>query len=195
MYPWRRMLRRYAGKVIHVSLQEAVEPFASVAFCFFRLMLSIGHNLAALNGGGRDCTICRLQIRPIMRSMTTTVSALTFLDVLSPDAELPQMIKQPVEVRKPQNQNDDDHAIQDRFDLSLHWDEPVHKPQQKPDCDDCDDDGGKWHIMFSDQYLVLDPRSGQRRDVMRAGVELPSCFWHDFPWQLHTREEHMQLST
>jgi hypothetical protein len=47
---------------------------------------------------------------------------------LLPDAELPEVIKQPVEIRKPQNQYDGDHAIQDRFDLSLHWDEPVYKP-------------------------------------------------------------------
>jgi hypothetical protein len=84
--------------------------------------------------------------------------SLSYICVLSPDAELPQMIKQPVEVRKPQNQNNDDHAIQDRFDLSLHWDEPVHEPQQEPHGDNCDDDGGKWHFTFSNLNIGPDTR-------------------------------------
>jgi hypothetical protein len=69
---------------------------------------------------------------------------------LLPDMELPEVIKQPVEICEPQNQNDDYYAIEDRLDLSLHRDEPIHKPQQKPDCDDGDDDGGKRHILYSD---------------------------------------------
>lgn len=65
------------------------------------------------------------------------------------DAEMAEVLKQSVEVRDPQNQNDDNHPIQDRFDLALHGDEPIHKPQQKPCCDDRDDDGGKRHIVLS----------------------------------------------
>jgi hypothetical protein len=78
---------------------------------------------------------------------------------LLPDVELPEVIKQPIEIRKPQNQNDNHHTIQDRFDLSLHWDEPVHKPQQKPDGNNCDDNGGKWHFMFSNLNIGHDPRA------------------------------------
>lgn len=73
---------------------------------------------------------------------------------LLPDVELPEMIKQAVEIRQPQNQYYDDHAIQDRFDLPLHWDEPVDKPQQKPHCDDCDDDGGKGHIVLQSLFRI-----------------------------------------
>jgi hypothetical protein len=69
--------------------------------------------------------------------------------------ELPEVIKQTVKIRDPQDQNDDDQAIQNRLDLSLHGDEPVHKPQQNPCCDDCDDDGGKRHIVFSNHFPEL----------------------------------------
>ena len=72
------------------------------------------------------------------------------------------MIKKSIEIREPQNQNDDDYTIQDRFDLSLHGDETVHKPQQKPDCNDCNNDGSKWQI-FSDQYLALDRSTLRQR--------------------------------
>ena len=50
-------------------------------------------------------------------------------DRSTPDVELPEMIEQPIEIPDPQNQNDDHHAIQDRFDLPLHRNKPVHKPQ------------------------------------------------------------------
>jgi hypothetical protein len=66
-----------------------------------------------------------------------------------------EVIEQPVEIRNPQNQNDDHQAVQDRFDLSLHGDEPVHEPQQKPCCNKCDEDGGKRHIVFSNHFSVL----------------------------------------
>lgn len=81
-----------------------------------------------------------------------------------PDAELIEVLKQPVKIRNPQNQNDDNHGVQDRFDLSLHWDEPVHKPQQKPCCNNGDEDGGKWHIVFSNHYLDSVP-PGHLREV------------------------------
>jgi hypothetical protein len=76
--------------------------------------------------------------------------------------ELGKVAKQTVEIRNPQNQNDDDHTIEDRFDLSLHGNEPVHKPQQQPDCDDRDDDGGKRHSMFSIRFFRFDSHSGRR---------------------------------
>lgn len=82
-----------------------------------------------------------------------------------PDVELPEVIKDSKEICEPQNQNDDNHAIQNRFDLSLHGDEPVYKPQQKPNCDDCNDDGSKWHILFSDQYLALDQSTLRQRFI------------------------------
>jgi hypothetical protein len=61
--------------------------------------------------------------------------------------ELIEVLKQSVEIRDPQDQDDDDQAIQDRFDLSLHRDESVHKPQQDSCCDNREEDGGKWHIV------------------------------------------------
>jgi hypothetical protein len=36
--------------------------------------------------------------------------------------------------------------------LSLHWDESVHKPQQDACCNNRDDDGGKWHIVFYNRF-------------------------------------------
>jgi hypothetical protein len=82
----------------------------------------------------------------------------------TPDAELMEVIEQPVEVRDPQDQNDDNQAIQDRFDLSLHGDESVHKPQQNACCDNRDDYGGKWHILFSNHFLRSVP-PGHLREV------------------------------
>jgi hypothetical protein len=55
-------------------------------------------------------------------------------DLSTPDAELIEVLKQSVETRNPQDQDYDHHAIQDRFDLSLHEDESVHKPQQDVGC-------------------------------------------------------------
>lgn len=66
-----------------------------------------------------------------------------------PDAELPEVVKQAIEISEPDNQNDDDNAIQDRFDLSLHRNEAVYKPQHDSRCDDCDENGGKWHFEHS----------------------------------------------
>jgi hypothetical protein len=66
-----------------------------------------------------------------------------------PDAELIEVLEQSVEIRNPQDQDDDHQAIQDRFDLSLHGNESVHKPQQDACCNNCDKDSGKWHIVFS----------------------------------------------
>jgi hypothetical protein len=52
----------------------------------------------------------------------------------TPDAELSKVLKQSVEIRNPQGPDDDHHVIQNRFDLSLHGDESVHKPQQDAGC-------------------------------------------------------------
>jgi hypothetical protein len=80
----------------------------------------------------------------------------------TPDAELIEVLKQPVEIRNPQNQNEDNHAVQNRFDLPLHGDESVHKPQQKPCCDNRDEYGGKWHIVFSNRFSGSVPRASSR---------------------------------
>jgi hypothetical protein len=70
----------------------------------------------------------------------------------TPDAELIEVLKQSVEIRNPQDQDDDHQAVQKRFDLSLHGDESVHKPQQDACCNYRDEDGGKWHIVFSNHF-------------------------------------------
>ena len=72
-----------------------------------------------------------------------------------PDTELIEVLKHPIKIRDPYDQNNDNQAIQDRFDLPLHGDEPVDKLQQKPCCNECDEYGGKWHIVFSDHFSVL----------------------------------------
>ena len=73
----------------------------------------------------------------------------------TPDAELVEAIEQTIEIRDPQNQNNDNQAVQDRFDLSLHRDEPVHKPQQDACRNNRDKDGGKWHFVFSIHFSDL----------------------------------------
>jgi hypothetical protein len=82
----------------------------------------------------------------------------------TPDAELMEVIEQPVEIRDPQNQNDDNQAVQDRFDLTLHGDESVHNPQQKACCDNGDEHGGEWHIVFSNHFSGSAP-PGHLREV------------------------------
>lgn len=71
------------------------------------------------------------------------------------DAEVFEVVKHTIEIRDPQNQNDDYQAVQDRFDLSLHRNKSVDKPKHKSYRDNCDDDGGKWHIKRSN--LILGP--------------------------------------
>jgi hypothetical protein len=70
----------------------------------------------------------------------------------APDAELIEVLKQSVEICDPYDQNNDNQTIQDRFDLSLHRDEPVHKPQQDACRNNRDKDGGKWHFMISNHF-------------------------------------------
>jgi hypothetical protein len=67
----------------------------------------------------------------------------------APNAEVVEVVKHTIEIRDPQNQNDDDQAIQDRFDLPLHRDKPVDEPKDKAYRDNCDDDSGKWHFKRS----------------------------------------------
>jgi hypothetical protein len=86
-----------------------------------------------------------------------------------PDVELIEVLKQSVEIRDPQDQDDDHYAIQERFDLSLHGDESVHKPQQDARCNNRDEDSGKWHIMYSNLFSKSKP-SRHRREV--ANVRL-----------------------
>ena len=76
------------------------------------------------------------------------------VNISTPDTKILEMSKYSVEIRNPQNQDDDYDAIQDRFNLSLHWDEPVYKPQQKPCGNKRDQDSGKWHFVFLQSFLV-----------------------------------------
>ena len=78
-----------------------------------------------------------------------------------------EVLKHPIEIRDPYDQNNDDQAVQDRFDLSLHRDEPVHKPQQKPCCNKRDQDGSKRHIMFSNHFSESIPGA-----VVERAIEL-----------------------
>jgi hypothetical protein len=75
--------------------------------------------------------------------------------ISTPDTEMLKMSEYSVEIRNPQNQDDYNDTIQDRFNLSLHWDEPVHKPQEKTCGNKRDQDSGKWHFVFSNHVLGL----------------------------------------
>jgi hypothetical protein len=54
-------------------------------------------------------------------------------------------------IQQPQNYSNDDDAIQDRFDGSLHWEETVYEPQQDSYYDQRHDNLNEWHmhIVFS----------------------------------------------
>jgi hypothetical protein len=78
-----------------------------------------------------------------------------------------EVLKQSVEIRNPQNQDDDDQSIQERFDLALHGDESIHKPQQDACCNNCDEDGGKWHFVFSNHFSIRSPRHRQEIPSVR----------------------------
>lgn len=84
-------------------------------------------------------------------------------------------IKQSIEIREPQNENDDNHSIPDRFDLSLHGDEPVHTPQEKPDCNDLQ----SWTVV-SGMFCVrsVSPRSIHpcSGSDIKGRALLSSCF-------------------
>jgi hypothetical protein len=75
-----------------------------------------------------------------------------------------EVIEHPVKICNPQDQNNDNQAVQDRFDLSLHGDEPVHNPQQKSCCNKCNEYSGKRHIVFSNRFLGSVP-PGHPREV------------------------------
>jgi hypothetical protein len=92
----------------------------------------------------------------------------------TPDTELIEVLKQPVEICDPYDQNNDNQAVQDRFDLPLHGDESVHKPQQDACCNNRDDDGGKWHIVFSNHFPDS-IRSGVEFEFPRAVALDPHC--------------------
>ncbi len=86
--------------------------------------------------------------------MIELLDAAIACDSSVPYAELPEVIKQPIEVSDPNDQNDDDNGIQDRFNLSLHRDEAVYKPQHNSCRDNCDKNCGKWHFERSNLVLV-----------------------------------------
>jgi hypothetical protein len=80
----------------------------------------------------------------------------------SPDAKLVEVLKQPVKIRDPQNQNNHYQSIQDRLDLTLHRDESVHNPQQNTRRNNRDENGGKWHFVFSSHFLDSIPMASSR---------------------------------
>jgi hypothetical protein len=69
-----------------------------------------------------------------------------------PHTNMPKMVEHPKEISDPHNENNHYQSIQDRFDLSLHRDKPVYEPQRKSNSNNCKDDGGKRHIMFSSNF-------------------------------------------
>jgi hypothetical protein len=75
-----------------------------------------------------------------------------------------EVIEHPVKICDPQDQDNDNQTVQDRFDLSLHGDEPVHNPQQKSCCNKCDEYSCKRHIVFSSHSLGSVP-PGHLREV------------------------------
>jgi hypothetical protein len=85
-----------------------------------------------------------------------------------PDAELMKVLEQPEEICDPENQNDDHQAVQNRFDLALHGNEPVYKPQQNACCDNRDEDGGKRHFIFSSRLSGSMPGGHLRRGCERS---------------------------
>ena len=64
-----------------------------------------------------------------------------------------KVAEQAVEIRNLQDQNDNYQPVQNRFDLNLHGNDSVNDPQQKPYCNNREDDGGKWDIVFSNRFL------------------------------------------
>jgi hypothetical protein len=70
-----------------------------------------------------------------------TASRLWRFDRSMPNTELREVIEEPKYLQKPQYDGDNDNAIQDALDLTLHGDEAVHQPQQQTDYAKCDDNG------------------------------------------------------
>jgi hypothetical protein len=64
-----------------------------------------------------------------------------------------------IEICDPQDQYNNNQSVQDRFDLTLHGDEPVHQPQQKACCNERDEDRGKGHFVFSSRFLDVVPQA------------------------------------
>jgi hypothetical protein len=50
-----------------------------------------------------------------------------------PDTELGEVSEKPKDPQEPKNHGNHHDAIHDPFDLALHWDIAVDKPQQYPD--------------------------------------------------------------
>lgn len=89
-----------------------------------------------------------------------------------PHTNMPKVVKYPKEIPDPQDEDDHDQAVQDRFDLSLHRDKPVYEPQHKPDSNNCDDDGGKRHSVFSSNfsYSIRAPVVGKYKTIDSLGA-------------------------
>lgn len=63
-----------------------------------------------------------------------------------------KMVKYAKKISDPQDEDNDYQSVQDRFDLPLHRNKPVDEPQHKPYSNNCDDDGGKRHSIFSNHF-------------------------------------------
>jgi len=72
------------------------------------------------------------------------------------DAELGKIFVQTKYLHQPQNQNNDDDAVQNSFDLTLHRNEPVHKPEQDADYADRDHNGDEGHWKISNREMRAD---------------------------------------
>jgi hypothetical protein len=84
-----------------------------------------------------------------------------------PNLELRKPIEQAVKPADPQDQDDHDQPVQDRFDLALHGNEAVHKPEDDSHGDNCDDYGGQGHFWFSIRvaFRGVGGKSIQKRSV------------------------------
>jgi hypothetical protein len=68
------------------------------------------------------------------------------------NAELGKVIEEAEYLQKPKNDGNHDNAIQDALDLTLHGDEAIYQPKKQPDYAKCDNNGDKWHFMFSNCF-------------------------------------------
>lgn len=60
-------------------------------------------------------------------------------------AEVRERTEKPEDVEQPENNDDDDNAVEDRLDGALHRNEAVDEPKQNADDDQYDDDVDEGH--------------------------------------------------
>jgi hypothetical protein len=71
--------------------------------------------------------------------------------------DLAQPVEDAKDIEQPQDDADDHDAIEDRFDIALHRDEPIHKPEQKADNDERDHETDEGH-----RYLISETAGARR---------------------------------